>query len=449
MAVTLTGTGGLFTRLGKLAHALDTINTARGSTIPTEVVDAIATGDSDSDPAIRQALAPLLSALSNGQASLGGLASVIQQAARELLIRQVHADNPLPELTELAALNELIRQVTVAGDYVAANTLSATVTKTGLDGDGELVLSTKDERGRPLENLIAEDLECRCLGGSAGSESIELRGEAPITDRLHWQYPAGSGARRTITLVNPASPSNLLANGSFEAWESSAATGWTADTGSFGTHWIEEASTVYAGDKALELVGNGSTLAAISQDITAKLSPLTQYGFCIWIRRDGSAAGAGALVVDLYDGSSVIDDAAGSANSLSIDLTALTTSWVAYTGTFRLPTTLPSTVKLRLRLSTALTNGRSVFLDHAGLARMVPVATNNPGETPRVCGFSGSSPFTVDDYTHDSRVFTVTTANDLAGKWQLAYRKFFNMSASGLLLPTSGSGSEISESLIA
>lgn len=448
MAITLTGTGGLFTRLGKLGHALNTINTARGTTIADEVIDAVETADADNDPAIRQALANLLPALTNSQAALGGTASVIRQAAVSLLVRMVDADNPLPEQSEAAALDELIRQVIAADSYVAANTISATGTQTSLDGDGKLVLSTKDVRGRPLENLIAEDLECRCLGGTAGSESIEIRGEAAIADRLHWLYPAGSGARRTITLVDPAGTSNLLTNGSFETFESSAATGWTADVGGWGTRWVEETSTVYAGDKAVELVGDGATLSQISQDITSKLAALTQYAFCMWLRRDGSAAGAGTLVVDLYDGSNVINDAAGTANSFSVDLTALTTSFVPYVGVFRTPTTLPGTVKLRMRLSTAITNSRSVYLDHAGLTRMVPVSANNPAVTPYVAGFSGASNFTVDDQTgggDGSRVFKITTANNLAGKWQFLFHKLFNMGTR--TLPTSGD-SEISDALI-
>lgn len=448
MAITLTGTGGLFTRLGKLGHALNTINTARGTTIPDEVIDAVETADADNDPAIRQALASLLSALSNGQSSLGGMASVIRQAAVSLLIRQVNADNPLPEQTEAAALDELIRQVIAADSYVAANTISATVTQTSLDGDGKVVLSTKDVRGRPLENLIAEDLECRILGGTAGSETLEIRGEQAITDRLHWDYPAGSGARRTITLTNAEGTSNLLSNGGFETFASSAATGWTADVGTWGSQWVEEASTVYAGDKAVKLVGNGSTLSQISQDITDNLRALNQYAFCMWLRRDGSAAAAGTLTVDLHDGTSVINDAAGTANSFSIDLTALTTSFVAYTGTFRTPVTLPDTVKLRLRLSTALSSSRSVYLDHAGLILMQPIAANDPGAAPYAAAFSGASNFTVDDYTgggDGSRVFKITTANNLAGKWQLLFRKLFTMN--GRYLPTSGD-TEISDSLI-
>ena len=41
MAVTLTGASGLFTVLGRIVHALKTLNTARGTTVEDEVIDAI------------------------------------------------------------------------------------------------------------------------------------------------------------------------------------------------------------------------------------------------------------------------------------------------------------------------------------------------------------------------------------------------------------------------
>lgn len=450
MAITLTGSGGLFTRLGKLGHALSTINTARGTTIEDEVIDAIETVDADSDPVIRAALAPLLPALASGQASLGSVNAVIRQAAISLLIRQVNADNPLPEQTELAALHELIRQVIAADSYVAANTIAATVTQTSLDGDGAVIVSVKDARGRNLENLIAEDLECRVTGGTAGSESIEIRGEERIADKLHWDWPAGSGLRRTVTVCNPAGSNNLLSNGGFEDFTGGAADSWTADVGTWGDDWLEEASTVFAGSKAVELVGDGATLAQISQDITARLAALQQYALCIWLRRDGSAADAGTLTIDLYDGSNVIADDAGTNNSFAVDLTALTESFVAYSGTFRTPTVLPDEVTLRIRLSAALTNGRSVFLDHAGLVRMTQLNPSVPGASPSVAIVSGASNFTTDDYTgggDGSRVFKIATTNDNAGDWQRLFARLFAMAENGLILPTSGD-SEISDTLI-
>ncbi len=452
MAITLTGTGGLFTRLGKLGHALNTLNTARGTTISAEMVDAIETVDAENDPVIREAFAPLLGALATGQTSLNSLASAMQAAAELLVIRQVHADTPLHQQTIERALAELVRQMQTGDHYVDANTVAASATRTGLDGDGVVVASVRDVLGRNLEMLLVETLQCRVTGvATPGSETIEVRGEESLADTLHWRWPRGSQAFRQYTAIDAEHASNnLLTNGGFENCTGPAVDDWDADAGAYGTDWVIEETTVFQGSKAIELVGDGATAAQLSQDITANVAAWRQYAFCLWLRRDGSAAAAGELTVDLYDGSAVIEDEAGTANSFAIDLTALTTSYVAYVGVFRLPEPLPATVLLRMRLSTALTNGRSVFLDHAALAEMAQPLANDPGATPFLAFFSGASPWTRDDYTgggDGSRVFQVGVTNNHASDWQKLFNRFFRTSQRGILLPVAGSNL-INDSLI-
>ena len=452
MTITLTGTAGLFTRLGKLVHYLNTVNTARGTTIQAEAIDAVETIDADDDPAIRAAFGDLVAQLANGQNGLAGLLSGCRQAAERLLVRQVDADNRLVALTVDQALLELIRQMAVGDQYVDANAVAAAATQTNLDGDGVVVASVKDVRGNNLENLLAEDLECRVTNNStAGSESIQVRGEVRQSDKLHWLWPAGSGSQQTYTAVDAAGESlNKLLNGGFEDWTAGEADDWTDDVGAYATDWLEEASTVYAGSKGVELVGDGATLAQISQDITARVAALKQYAICLWLCRDGTPAAAGALTIDLYDGAGVIDDEAGTANSVVIDLTALTAAFVPYVAVFRLPDPKPAEVTFRIRLSTALTSGRSVFFDHLALAEMRQPLSNDPGATPFLAIFSGASPFTLDDYSgggDGTRVFKVATTNDAASEWQRAFNRLYLTSEKGLLLPVAGSNL-INDSLI-
>lgn len=444
MAITLTGTGGLFTRLGKIGHALNTVNAARGSTLPTELIDAVETLDAENDPVVRGSVGSLLPALASGQASLSGLASALRAAAEVLLIRQVHADTPLHDQTLPYALAELRRQMLVGDHYVDGNTVGATATQTGLDGDGVVVASARDPRGAALENLLVEDLQCRVTGVTTpGSELIEVRGEQAQGDKLHWLWPAGSGAVGRYTAIDAASASaNRLQNGAFEDCTDDAFDNWTDDVGAWATDWNIEETTVYAGSKALKLVGDGATLAQISQDISARVAALRQYAVCLWARRDGSAAAAGVLTIDLYDGSGVIDDDDGTANSFTIDLTALTASYVPYVGVFRLPTIKPAAVHFRLRLSTALTDTRAVFFDHLSLGLMTQPIPANPGAVPYLAFFSGASPFSLNDYTgggDGTRVFQVATANNRASDWQTLFDRFFNCSALGFTLPSAGS----------
>ncbi len=450
MAITLTGTGGLFTRLGKLAHFMfPTVNGDRGTSWETEAIDAVETVDADNDPLIREAFQPILAALGNGQRATSGMLSACRAAAQALLIRQVHADKPLPSQTLDEALPELIRQMVAGDHYVAPNTVGSSVTRTNLDGDGIVVVSTKDGRGRDLQHLLAEILECRVTGtATPGSERITVRGEERMADKLSWLWPAGSGASRVYTAIDAASAArNLVLNGGFEACTGVTVDDFSDDTGDWGTDWLIEETTVYKGSKSIELVGDGATLFQISQDITARVAALEQYGLALWARRDGSAAAAGVLTIDLYDGSAVIDDASGTANSFTIDLTALTESFVAYSGIFRLPEPKPASVTLRLRLSTALTNGRSVFFDHLSLGAMLPPG-GEAGTVPPISFHSGATAWNLDDWTWDDRVFRVTPTNDQAGDWHAVFERLFDLAARGLVLPTAGSNI-INDNLIA
>ena len=448
MTVTLTSTGGLFTRLGKLGHLLNQINIARGTTFRDEMIDALETVDADDDPDIRDAFARLIDANEQGDAALDAYLGELRRAAENLLIRQLHADNPLPARSLDLALAELIRQMKQPTTHrVDANTIGATVTRTNLDGDGIVVVSTKDVLGVPLENLIAEDLEIAVTGTTtAGRESLSVRGEEAETDKLAASWPKGSGAGRTYQAIDAASTAGTkLTNGAFETFTvADTPDDWTIDVGAAGSEILEEASTVYKGSKALEMVGDGATLTQISQALTNLLSR-KQYAVNLWMRRDGTAAAAGVLTIDLHDGTSVINDEEGNANSFTIDLTALTTSYVAYSGVFRLPEPLPSTVKIRVRQSTALSNTRSVFLDHLAMAEMVQPAAN--GRTPFLAFFSGASNWSQDDATRDDRVFRVATTNDRASDWQTLFDKLFDMSDLELTLPTSGT-TLINDSLI-
>ena len=444
MAITLTGSGGLFTRLGKLVSYLNAVNEARGSDFVDEAIAALATVDADTDPQIRDAMGAIIAQLQAGQNSLSGVVAGCRQAAERLLVNQVDADKPLPSRNVANALAELIRQLQVGNYYVDDNAIDAVATQTGLDGDGVIVASVLDPMGRPLENLIAEMLECRVVSTlTAGSEIIQVAGEERQPDRLHWQWPRGSGAFRQYVAVDAASATaNLLANGGFENCTGPAVDDWTDDVGAYGTDWVIEETSVFKGSKAVELVGDGVTLAAISQDITARVQAFRQYAFCIWVRRDGSAAAAGELTIDLFDGSDVIEDAAGNDNEIVIDLTALSDSYVAYTGTFRLPEPLPPTVHLRMHLTTALTDTRSVFLDHVALAEMAQPLAGDRGATPYLLFFSGANHWTREDFTgggDGSRVFQVTSINDRVGTWQQAFDRLFAMSERGLILPISGS----------
>lgn len=459
MAIDLdTDPTGYFVRAGKIAYALRLAQTFRGETnaadtLMKELGDAIAKLDA-ATPDVRGTVVPaLLNALASGRSGLAGVPSACRAAAQALLIKMVQDDNRQPVADLETANRELDRQMRQATTrYVDANTVSATATQTGLDGNGHVVTSVKDAYGNPLENLLAEDLECEVTNvATAGSESIRVRGEAAV-DRLHYDWPKGSGGDKPYTAIDAAATTqNKLTDGGFETWASSplALTNWPIVVGAYGTNFVREATEKYKGTYGVAIVGDaGLTLSQFRQDITSKLDARKQYGIAFPMKRDGVAAAAGVLTVDLFDGTNVINDDAGTANSFTVDLTALTTSFVWKSGVFRIPEPKPSTIYLRFRLSTALTNGRTVYLDHASLGEMLQVLTSEPGWTPFLSFHSGSSNWSRDDKTALARVFRIASANNRASEWQKEGDRLLDTAKYGITWATAGT-TLVNDNLIA
>lgn len=195
---------------------------------------------------------------------------------------------------------------------------------------------------------------------------------------------------------------------------------------------------VYSGGKALEFASNGVELTELWFRLTG-LQPLTQYAFAGRFKVSAVPA-AGVLTIDLYDGSAVIVDYLGVANSFTISAPGLTTAYGSKTGVFRTPKAVPPVVYLRYRISTAVSNPVSVYADHFALAEMNELY---PGG-PFAAVFSGATDWAKGDY------YTLAAANDYGGKFQTHFERFFDMSAKGLLLPSDTGGTQtISDALVA
>lgn len=452
MAVTLTGTSsgsqGLFNRLGALGGRLNAVNTVRTAG-DADIVTALALFDGAS-ATIRNTVDGLVPKLRTSYTGSNAYLSALKAAAQAVLIEMFDADSPLATRDVATALDRLRTQMlTATTTYVDANTVSAAVTATSLTGTGNVVTSTKDGLGRTLENLLAEVIRITCTSNAtAGSESIRFRGEEDLTDKLSYRWPLGSGIDRTLTSLAASSSSNIVANGAFETFTvANTPDSWTIATGSAGSQVYSESSTVYAGSKALKIAGDGSTLTQLTQTLTG-LSAQVPYAVNFWCKCSGSPA-AGVLTIDLYDGSAVIADEAGTNNSFTVDLTSLGTTYVAKSGTFRLPDPVPSTVKVRIRLSTALSNTYNLFVDHFAMQRMTQLDTTNPGASPFAAVFGGATNWSIDDGRFgNTSVWKIDAANDRASQWQELFDKFFDTAKTGFVLPVSGT-TLIADSLIA
>lgn len=432
MSVTLDGAGGVFDRIGALYRMIVELRTTAAGTgsagrWPYEINDLYVKVD-DASNEIQESLANLPKSLLAAVSGVERLAAEAKAAAQTILIEMVNADDPLPSLTVAEALRVLIAQMEGATEHVAVNTVSATVTPgSGNVSDAVMLASVLDARGRQLENVLAEDVYC---DRDATAQQMICRGEAAAASKIAMDWPLGSGASQSVVATDANAGVGVVSNGSFETFTvANTPDDWSIVAGSAGTEILEEATTVLKGSKSLEIVG-AATNTQIRQDIAASVSSRTPYAFNLFAKVDVVPA-AGVLTVDLYDGTSVIQDDAGNNCSMTVDLTALTTSWSAHGAIWQIADPKPTNVYLRLRVSTALSVGSSLFIDQlAGIA-----ATRLYSGGPYLAAFVGGTDLAIDDE------FTIAIANNRTSKYQEACDVFFDTRESDLRIPTSGSPS--------
>lgn len=203
----------------------------------------------------------------------------------------------------------------------------------------------------------------------------------------------------------------------------------------------------FRGTKCLKLTGTGAGVAQIRQvfgdstGTTTDLLPLAVIAVHCWIKCDVVPA-AGVLEIALTDADgTIIQDNEGTDNSITKTLSAATTSYASLGGFFRMPLALPTATPyyLRVRFSTDITSGRSLFIDDLCLA--YPTESYRGG--PWLAVFPGGTNTVVGDTQ------TVAVANTW-GLAQRAFQMFFDMRTLGLQIPSNSAGGEtIADSLFA
>ncbi len=459
--------GNLFNRLGKLGLIIKQAKSYQTSQQPN-LIDttngAVAQYDGESD--LQALIGSAYIGILNNVSTAGSLAKSV---AVQTINRMVFRDNPqigqtLTSLNTTASINEVIRQMKLQGATVLAMTIGAT--PSSFTGTGNGVINASVRRpfdGLVLENSFAETVKFTCTddsyGGNAtaGNEPFTLTGTGAQNDFFAFNWPLGSNATTTLSAIDGNSNNtngNLLTNSGFNAFTANIPDNWSLITGTAGTTIASENSLIYDGAAALRIIGDGATLTNITQrfDVSTgtlgTLTPQTQYSINLFMRRDGVAPANGTLTIDLIDGTNtVINDANAVANTFNIDLTALTTTYASYTGVFRTPAILPAAQYLRLRLTgTALTTGRTVYLDKLSMGKMTQLGTSFPFFTVH----SGSTPFLASDYG----TVAITNSRGSGGTlstFQTLWAQLFtsDMIGNEFLLPSSATPTISDSALIA
>lgn len=201
------------------------------------------------------------------------------------------------------------------------------------------------------------------------------------------------------------------------------------------THGTTTAGTalVLRGSQALVIDSDGAELTTIYQKLSG-LTAGTVYCCSLWAAVDVVPA-AGVVKVEL------VDDIDGNIlAACQFNAADLTTSYqhisevtaVAEDCFLRTPAVLPSAVYLRIRTSTAVSSGTSLFLDEAVVTPAVSLYTGGP----MVAVITGGTNWKIGD------TFSVAATNDRAGLLQEWFERNFSMSTLGLLLPSNGAGAE-------
>jgi hypothetical protein len=455
--VPLVGAGGLFVRLGHHIGRANVINTFANTTLRPQI-DTIAADYASTD---QNLINTLYSQFFSYQNTLPAyITGPLQALASSTVIQMVNEDTPLPSATLLNALNVLISQMLSGSYYVTPPTLTIPLTTGGSNiGTPVFVLGLKRPDGLTQLNSFAETINAVTVrdaftGAAARSEVIQLSfpAAAPIT--LGWLWPEGSGTPAvSLTCVDAGiyqrgGNSNWLYNGDFETWTvANVPDGWTVDAGTPGTD-ILQSNTPYDGLYALSFVG-GAANTAVHQTFGAS-SPLlgtsvamtatNQVTVNLWMKVSPAPA-AGVLQVALVDGTNtIINDNQGVPNSFTVTLSSLGSTYVPKNGTFRLPTNMPSAVRLQLKLTTPLSALSTLLMDRCALTQPVPFYFGGPS----LAIFSS----VVNTILNDNWSIGVTNNRTTTLRcWNAWFDRLFNMRQAGLMLPVTGSNL-INDSLI-
>lgn len=448
---------GLFTRIGAMGGTMSALRAFQKGDFETTVEAILAQFDETHQPEVA---APLATGMDGGKKSIAAFQSTIKQVALSCLSKTILDDSSQPDSSTKTLIIELIRQMVGATETVKACTIAATVASIGSPtGTGNIVVSTKRGDGLVQENTFAEVGVVTCIadaqsgGQTAGYEQLQYKGDLAISDPLLYTWPGGSGANLSFFSVNAQednSQGNLLTNSGFETEVATNGLpdNWATETGTPVTHFDLDAVTFYTGSKSFKFIGNGATLAGIQQtfDLAAgtlgKLKPATQYALNFWAKCDVVPA-AGVLQVALVDGSgTIVADVQAVNNATTFSVPGFSTSWVAKSATFRTPNLMPSTIKLRIKQTTAISMGSILFLDQMALTEMSKLYLGGP----YIAAFSGATNWLLNDKK------SVTITNDRGGAadldtFQTLMDRLFNLRTMEQLLPSSGSPS-ISDTLI-
>jgi hypothetical protein len=451
MALTYDGTGGLFTRLGKLIGMMNDVRTHQLDLL-TELAD-VQGAYSSADSYMIETLA---GNIERRVLEAGGILEDIKAAAEKTLIEMCYAEaltsttNSMKDRSLESALVWLVRQMSADAEKVDGNTLSGGSMLYGASNNGNgaavaftecpniLLSNTPD-----WPNVREENVDIRCIqdaqDGSIlkGQEGFEIRGQ-PGWPNLDRRFPKGSNISTLLTVCTAgidAGPryQNIGTNSDFEDQSSNLPLQWSLVSGTAGTDFATESTTVYRGTKAIRLESTGAVMKIRQKlgDIggsLGKLTPDRPYVISFAIYKETGATGT--VRVSVQDGSSNIL-AGGSFNASMAHTGFSAGAWVLVTAKCFSPRIIPSETYLVVETTTAISVA-DMYVDEVVVAEMVQHGNGGP----YYAVLAGSS-----DWNADDNIRTRWT-NNQEGDFNVAFDRLFDMYGKGLALPGDTAGTE-------
>lgn len=447
MSVTLTGSGGLFTRLGKIVGEYQRVVSGYGVALTNGVEgvwDQYPNSDEDG-----VAIDGLIAARNSYRTVHGSYLSSLVSTASNTVIEQVNRDNVLPSKTLVNALTELKRQMVANTTTIQKPTVSVSASAWGSNkGNAVVNVSSVNEYGDQLDMVFSEDVKLTVsadtsTGGTQYAETLTIAGEPAkaVTD-YQWSMEGGSGASGSMT-INDATTTGLITDGGFESWSSSTTpTYWTVTTGAATV--ARNAANVIRGSYSLAITSDGSTLTAVRQQVASTISTNRVYAINVWMKMSATD-GSGQVRIRLTNsaGTVLVDDA-GNNLQTTVGLnggSGVDTSFTKVSAFFSTPRQLPATggVYLEIAFTTAPSSPKVLYVDHISFVRATQLYTGGP----YVAAFSKDTPNAKGDY------YTVAVANSFPyNSFARALDRFFSMRSLGLYLPSTSGSATVSDALI-
>lgn len=444
MPLTYTGTGGIWTRLGRLIKEYNRTVSGYGSSLNAGVEDIWEEyPDSEADAS---AIDGLLTARDAYRSVHSSYTNSLLTAVNNTLVSQVDREGaPLATRTASAAVAELRTQMLADAETINRPTTSVSVSAAGSNAGNSVVnASLTNQYGDPLDLVFDENVKLTVTadaanGGTQYGETLSVQGE-PLLAATDYRWPGGSGATGSLRLTD-ASVTGLLTDGSFETWVGSTPTYWSVTAGAATVDKNSTAANVVRGTYALAVTSDGSTLTTFRQQLSTSVAPNTVYCLNLWAKMSAlDASGVVRFRLTNSAGTTLTNDAGDSLSYTRNTNGQIDTSFTQVSTFFQTPRSLPSSggVWLEVGYTTAPASGRILYLDHLGLAAATPLYAGGPF----VAGFSKDTASAV----RDSYPVAVTNSLD-HNSFARALDRLLGLRSLGTYLPSSGSPT-ISDSLI-